>query len=361
MLPSPTRYDAIGRLATAEDTAETVCTTRTYTFDERSNRKSLASATSTPGADCTTTGAATTNYTYDSGDRQVDTGYPYDAFGRTAAQPGGVSLSYDNSDMVHQETVGTKRQTWQLDGTQRLRSSIAETNSGGTWTTSASKVNRYDCGCDSPSWITEDTQGAVTRYVESVGGGLVATTGKTGDTVLPLSDIHGDIALQLPLDTSKAATSQDTDEYGNVRASSVPARYGWLGAQQRSGETLSGLTLMGARLYDSTTGRFLQLDPVTMYDLNGKGWFSWGRAWRITVCVGAVLSLLGTSYFAVTKIRRIWRAIKRWGGIRAAVTRVMSARTTYLKGQRIAIMMLTASSSILGIDTIYDKCIKTKL
>ncbi len=132
---------------------------------------------------------------------------------------------------------------------------------------------------------------------------------------------------------------------------------------------------MGVRLYDPSTGRFLQLDPVaegspnhygypadpiTMYDLNGK-WWSWGRAWRITVCVGAILWLLGSAYFAVTKIRRIWQVIRRWGGIRAAITRVMSASSRYLKMERLATMLLSASATIMGIDSVYDKCIKTKL
>ncbi|WP_256097977.1 RHS repeat-associated core domain-containing protein [Streptomyces sp. MnatMP-M17] len=237
-------------------------------------------------------------------------------------------------------------------------------------------LSHYDCGCDTPGWVTEDSQGSVTRYVESLGGGVTATTSKTGDTVLQLSDIHGDITLQLPLDISKAPTVQDTDEYGNTRASSTPARYDWLGVRQRSGETPSGLTLVGARAYDSTTGRFLQLDPVvggganaygyppdpiTMFDLDGKGWFSWGRAYRVTVCVGAILWVLGSAYFAAAKIRRIWQVIRRWGGIRAAVTRVMSACTRYLRGKRLATMMITAGSAILGIDAVYDKCIKTKL
>ncbi|MGW2549093.1 RHS repeat-associated core domain-containing protein [Streptomyces sp. NPDC001635] len=370
------RYDAVGRLTSVEDTADTVCTQRTYTFDARANRKTLTTSTGAPGADCPTSGGTTTNYTYDSADRQTDTGYTYDAFGRTTAKPGGVALGYYNNDLIRQETVGAKRQTWQLDGTQRIRSWTVETGSGSTWTTTASKVNHYDCGCDSPTWVAEDAQGTVTRYVESPGGGITATTGKTADTVLQLSDIHGDITVQLPLDTSKAPTVQDTDEYGNARGSSTPARYDWLGVQQRSGDTLSGLTLVGARVYDSVTGRFLQLDPVaggganaygyppdpiTMYDLDGKGWFSWGRAYRITVCVGAVLWVLGTAYFAAAKIRRIWQVIRRWGGIRAAVTRVMGARTRYLRMQRMATMMITAGSAILGIDAVYDKCIKTKL
>ncbi|MGW2965060.1 DNRLRE domain-containing protein [Streptomyces sp. NPDC001220] len=370
------RYDAVGRLTSVQDTAETVCATRTYTFDARANRKTLTRATGTPGADCPTSGGTTTAYTYDSADRQVDTGYTYDAFGRTTAKPGGVALGYYNNDLIRQETVGSKRQTWQLDGAQRIRSWTVDTNNGGTWGTTESKANHYDCGCDSPAWVTENAQGAVTRYVESLGGGITATTAKTGDTVLQLSDIHGDITVRLPLDSSQAPTVQDTDEYGNARASSTPARYDWLGVQQRSGDTLSGLTLIGARVYDSTTGRFLQLDPVvggganaygyppdpiTMYDLDGKGWFSWGRAWRITVCVGAVLWVLGTAYFAAAKIRRIWQVIRRWGGIRAAVSRVMSARTRYLRMQRLATMMITSGSAILGLDSVYDKCIKTKL
>ena len=41
-----------------------------------------------------------------------------------------------------------------------------------------------------------------------------------------------------------------------------PVPYGMLGAKQRSTQDLGGLTLMGLRLYDPQTGRFLQQDPV---------------------------------------------------------------------------------------------------
>jgi RHS repeat-associated protein len=255
-------YDATGRLTQVQDTStDAYCTTRTYTYDKNSNRKSLATATSAVGADCTTAGAATTTYAYDTADRLVNSGYVYDAFGRTTSAPG-ATLAYFTNDMVRQETAGSSRQTWSLDATLRLRSWTTESNSSGTWTQTSAKINHYDSDGDNPRWITEDTAGSVTRNIDGADGNLAATTTKTGGVILQLANLHGDITLQLPADTSVAPTVLDADEYGNPRAGQPSARYAWLGGKQRSDETVTGLTLMGARLYDPTTGRFLSLDPV---------------------------------------------------------------------------------------------------
>ncbi|MFE2279388.1 RHS repeat-associated core domain-containing protein [Streptomyces sp. NPDC059454] len=256
-------YDPAGRLTQVQDTAtDAICTTRAYTFDKNSNRKTLATATAAVNADCTTSGATTTSYTYDTGDRQIATGYVYDAFGRTTAKPG-TTLEYHVNDLVRQQTAGTKRQTWTLDSVLRFRSWTTESNSSGTWTQTGSRLNHYDSDGDSPRWIVESTSsGAVTRNVLGPNSRLAATTTKTGGTVLQLANLHGDIALQLPLDTAVAPTVLDTDEFGNARAGQQATRYNWLGAHQRSSETVTGLSLMGARLYDPTTGRFLSADPV---------------------------------------------------------------------------------------------------
>lgn len=48
--------------------------------------------------------------------------------------------------------------------------------------------------------------------------------------------------------------------YGQPRGGDPTARYGWLGAKQRSADTPDHLILMGVRIYNPGTGRFLTLD-----------------------------------------------------------------------------------------------------
>ncbi|WP_413230362.1 DNRLRE domain-containing protein [Kitasatospora herbaricolor] len=292
-------YDGAGRLTQVQDTSpDAVCTTRSYTYDKNSNRSAQSTAVAGVGLDCTTSGATNRTYAYDSADRLVDAGYTYDAFGRTTALPG-TTAAYFTNDLVQRLTTGSKRQTWTVDPANRLRTMTGEDNVSGTWTQTSSKVNHYAADTDSPRWITEDTAGTISRNVQGPGGGLAATSGKTGGVVLQLTNLHGDVVLALPADTAQAPTALDADEYGNTRQSAPAARYGWLGAPQRSAETVSGVVLMGVRLYNPSTGRFLSTDPVAggnanayeychgdpvnCTDLDGRWsasrtrYYSWGR------------------------------------------------------------------------------------
>nr|WP_234352098.1 MULTISPECIES: DNRLRE domain-containing protein [unclassified Streptomyces] len=292
-------YDTAGRLTKVADTSDTVCTVRTYAFDARANRTGLTTAVGAPGVDCPTTGGTGATNAFDSGDRLTNSGYAYDAFGRTTAMTGGATIGHYTNDLVRQQTANGSRQTWNLDAAHRIRSWTVETGGGSTWTQTQSKVNHYDGDGDSPRWITENTTGTVSRMVESLGGPLGAITGKTGEVFLQLANIHGDVALQLPLDTSVAPVALDNDEYGQARVGQTEARYGWLGQNQRSAETVTGTILMGARLYNPGTGRFLSIDPVyggnsnayeycsgdpvNCTDLDGRfsrsktRYYSWGR------------------------------------------------------------------------------------
>ncbi|WP_079175436.1 DNRLRE domain-containing protein [Streptomyces malaysiense] len=319
-------YDKAGRLTQVQDTTpDAVCTTRTYTFDKNTNRKTLATATAGVGLDCTTSGGSTASYAYDSADRLVNSGYTYDAFGRTTALSGST-IGYYANDLVQQQTTGDQRRTWTLDSALRRRGFTTESNASGSWTQTASKLNHYDSDSDNPRWTVEDTAtGALTRSVDGLDGNLAATTTKTGGTVLTLSDLHGDTSMQLPTDTSTAPTVLDYDEHGNPRDGQDTVRYGWLGGKQRSSETLTGLTLMGVRLYNPATGRFLSTDPVpggsanayeycggdpvNCFDLDGKWWRPWRshrlRRWSANA-LGWGLSHVGSRYMG-------YHCSYRWG------------------------------------------------
>ncbi|MFJ8004069.1 DNRLRE domain-containing protein [Streptomyces fagopyri] len=250
-------YDGAGRLTKASDTTATGCTTRSYGFDTNSNRTS--STTSSDDCDSGTddTVTSTLSSDYDSADRL--TSHTYDAFGRTTVN-GATKLAYYTNDLVASETRGTTRNTWDLDAAGRLAVQGTETQSGSDWQRTITLTNHYGCACDSPTWSQDGN--TVTRNVPDVSGEFAARTSASGNVVLQLSNIHGDTAVQLPLDTSTAVVVQHFDEYGQVVGTASGAAYGWLGTHQRSAGTVTGDILMGVRLYDPTLGRFLSSDPV---------------------------------------------------------------------------------------------------
>ncbi|WP_182903040.1 RHS repeat-associated core domain-containing protein [Microbispora sp. H10830] len=98
-----------------------------------------------------------------------------------------------------------------------------------------------------------------TRYYTH-GDDVVATRGKTGLTWLA-SDHHDTNTVAIS-DSTQTVTLRRIDPFGNQRGAapaSWPGERGFVGGAM---DPSTGLTHLGAREYDPTTGRFLSVDPV---------------------------------------------------------------------------------------------------
>ncbi|MEO5875060.1 MAG: RHS repeat-associated core domain-containing protein [Streptosporangiaceae bacterium] len=156
--------------------------------------------------------------------------------------------------MVASLTQGAQTRTFELDPAGRISQM---TKPEGTLT------NHYTDSGDSPAWISE-ADGSWTRNINS--GGLSAIQKSDGTTSLQFTNLHGDVVATADLVTGLTGIGAyfEQTEYGIPRTQNTtnPSRYGWLGEKLRSSDALAGIVLMGVRLYNPTTGRFLSTDPV---------------------------------------------------------------------------------------------------
>lgn len=254
-------YDKLGRLVTARETptGET-CTTRSYKYDQDSNREEM---TTTPGVGgvCSGSGGTTQKYSYDSADRLLGEGITYDSFGRITNLPavfaGGKALSttYFSNDMVATQSQNGVTNSFQLDALLRQRQRLQAGGLEGT------EVFHYGGPGDSPTWTQRGS--TWTRSIAGIGGDLAAIHESGKGVTLQLTNLHGDViatAALSPAVTELKGTSR-FDEFGVPMGGSA-ARFGWLGGKQRRTELSSGVIQMGARSYVPQLGRFLTPDPV---------------------------------------------------------------------------------------------------
>ncbi|MEU0551373.1 RHS repeat-associated core domain-containing protein [Micromonospora sp. NPDC005979] len=342
-------YDQAGRLASIRDTIGGQCTTRSYGLSTSSNRMSMS--TYGPGADgaCqATTPASSRTWTYDTADRVNTAGYVYDALGRTTTLPaidtaissgGNVSLTYHSTDLVDTITQGGRTTDYVLDVTGERVRSWTDNASG----TAVQSVHHYDGDEDNPSW-TQETADRFTRPVSGLSAMAGVFDSESAKVDWQITNLHGDLVATIHADDEGLSRTSEADEYGTPRNPDDVGskRYGWLGAKQRAADTPSGIVLMGVRLYNPTTGRFLQVDPVyggsanpyeycgadpvNCFDLDGKraecgcssdyGWKRPVKRWLQRVIDGAKrLNNKVTRWQAKTAARGFLRGAK---GVRSA-------------------------------------------
>ncbi|MFF8266428.1 polymorphic toxin-type HINT domain-containing protein [Streptomyces sp. NPDC016562] len=219
--------------------------------------------TNTPSSDPTTGGGTggphalmTSTETGPSGTKV--TSYTYDASGNTA------SIT---------STPGTKSLTW--DGQGKLDKIVGTGESAGTsylYDTSGNQLIRRDptsttlaIGSDQ---ITLDTATGkvsnVRTYAAPGGLSITRTTSASASTfTYQSSDHHGTGGVQFKA-TDLSHIRRASDPFGNERGTQ-PAPGAWAGDKGFVGgtkEKATGFTLLGAREYDPTTGRFLSPDPL---------------------------------------------------------------------------------------------------
>jgi RHS repeat-associated protein len=283
-------YDQAGRLtgvvaAQTDSGSTTSCAARQYTFDQQGNRTDLNAATGS--TTCPTLGSGSdTTWAYDNFSRQASGsngsgGYTYDLLGRqttipAADAPGAanaaITMSYFDTDAVQsiaQTTgAGTDTTTFTLDPNGRR---LASTDVIGSTTTVT--TNHYREGSDNPAWSAQSSGSSTTNssYLPTLGSAsaVVSTTAAGTASSLSLVDLAGSVAASVAVaagsDSSGISGFSSFDEYGNVEtmgATTGVNTYGWEGGAQRT-VTNAGLMLMGARVYNSATGRFTSPDPVS--------------------------------------------------------------------------------------------------
>ncbi|MGW4348985.1 DddA-like double-stranded DNA deaminase toxin [Streptomyces sp. NPDC004690] len=238
---------------------------QSFAYDSLGNRTAQTDHATTAGRDDTTT---TYDYPAHGADQPHTLTASTTTTGTTTTEN---SYTYDASGNTITRTVKGKKQTLDWDDEGHLAKA---TNADGT---SASYL--YDA--DGSRLLTRDDTGTTlylgdtevhlakgtgtttgTRYY-SWAGQTIAVRTSSGSLQWQVTDPHNTAETAVDA-TTQTATRRRLDPFGNVRGTQ-PDAGAWLGDKgfvNGIHDTTTGLTHLGAREYDPTTGRFISADPL---------------------------------------------------------------------------------------------------
>jgi len=242
-------YKDSGLRATETTNTSSATTTKTYCYDSTKVHRLLATTVNT----CT---GATASYTYD-------------ATGNTKTRPDGtasqtLTWSAENKLDTLKEGTSTTGYVYDADGSLLIRRNAA----GETVLYAGATEVHLDTSTSTPKIWAQ-------RYYTGAGATIALRSNKTGTDKLTwlAADHHGTSSLAID-NATQAITKRYTTPFGADRGQPTygpwPDDKGFLGA---SADSASGLTHLGAREYDPSTGRFISVDPLLELDkqqtLNG--------------------------------------------------------------------------------------------
>ncbi|AEK46022.1 RHS repeat-associated core domain-containing protein [Amycolatopsis mediterranei] len=235
-----------------------------WTFDKAGLRKNQVQH-ALPG---TTGGDTTTTYTYPA----AGSAQPHTLSSTTTTAPTGTSSAsygYDKSGNTTGRTLPTGQQTLTWDAENRL--ATVTTTAGETsyvYDADGNQLLRRDPAnktlfINGQELVRDNATGKLsgTRYYKHNSTTVAMRVGGANPQYL-VSDLHD--TSQVAVDSSTfAVTRRAIDPYGNPLGnptSTWPDSHGFL---DKPTDAATGLTDVGARKYDATTGRFISRDAIT--------------------------------------------------------------------------------------------------
>jgi RHS repeat-associated protein len=230
-----------------------------YGYDAVGNRTTETQHTtaSGPAVDTTRTYAAPGTGTHDL--PQVT---------QTGTNPHTDTYTYDADGNTHTRTLAGTQQvlTWDpqghlatvTQGTTTLASYTYDADGNRLTAKDATGTTLYLPG-GNELLLKPDNTLVGTRYYGFAGKTVAMRTG--GKISFLISDPHGTTTTQIDA-TTQAVTRRKTTIFGAPRGTTDPGWQGTKGFVGGTTDTATGLTHLGARDYDPTTGRFISVDPL---------------------------------------------------------------------------------------------------